>query len=427
MDNLFESVSTADRIRSESELFDGIIKVLFIIGSPLLIDEIFFALRAKLALPDFQSNYMEMFRTIACAERDSILAEIKICEHACKPSYFYERQLPYLEEMLSIKNIDEYINWLDSNPRFEDTKVHLATRVMQEQEIGLAEATNYVNRLYSLYSVTAFLYERYKSRIMNENFIFDLFDSKESQQLLLDTYRTLGVNLLEQDAQFLKYDLISLDENLIICNQKDSQTLIEKRTGIHFTIHVPRDVLLALESLIDKGYVREISFRIGTIAKAVPSLENLEYGSFFSFRALELPKFSKFYNSKCFDDSLWIHVDHKKSSITFEELYRDFPERDGCIATQVIHLELTKGESDFFISHLDHEYIIYTLDEYINRQTNPKQKGHKKCKTFKIDNARIPFDYKCSDRHFIFQVLDSHFNNKELIREYFSLACLPQE
>ncbi len=427
MDNFFESVSTADRIRSESELFDGIIKALFITGSPLLIKEIFFALRAKLALPDFQSNYMETFRAITCAERDSILAEIKICEHACKPSYFYEHQLPYLEEKLSIKNIDEYINWLDSSPKFEDTKAHLVARVMQEQEIGLAEATHYIKRLYSLYSVTAFLYERYKSRVMNENFIFDLFDSKETRQLLLDTYKNLGVNLLEQDAQFLKYDLISLDENFIICNQKDIQTLIEKRTGIHFTIHVPRDVLLALESLIDKGYVREISFRIGTIAKAVPSLENLEYGSFFSFKALELPKFSKFYNSKCFDDSLWIHVDHKKSSITFEELYRDFPEKDGCVATQVIHLELTKVEGNFYISHLDHEYIIYTLDEYINRQTNPKQKGHKKCKTFKIDNAKIPFDYKYSDRHFIFQVLDSHFNNKELIKEYFSLACLPQE
>lgn len=50
-------------------------------------------------------------------------------------------------------------------------------------------------------------------------------------------------------------------------------------------------------------------------------------------------------------------------------------------------------------------------------------KGHKKRKTFKIDKARIPFDFSFESRYFLFLVLDSYFQNKRLISEYFETMC----
>ena len=54
-------------------------------------------------------------------------------------------------------------------------------------------------------------------------------------------------------------------------------------------------------------------------------------------------------------------------------------------------------------------------------------------KSFKIDNSRIPFDYRCEvlrkdengndlpkkDEQFLCYVLESYFKNKDLLKEYF--------
>ncbi|CAD2246680.1 hypothetical protein [Xanthomonas arboricola] len=121
-----------------------------------------------------------------------------------------------------------------------------------------------------------------------------------------------------------------------------------------------------------------------------------------------------------YSDSLWVKMEKQKSSMTFEELCTDFPELDGMVVTQLVHLEFFEEQGQLFIHHLDHEYILYTLDMYAARETDARVKGHKKLKTFKIDNSRIPFDFKLDGRHFLFTVLDAYFINKTLIKEYFS-------
>lgn len=88
-----------------------------------------------------------------------------------------------------------------------------------------------------------------------------------------------------------------------------------------------------------------------------------------------------------------------------------------------------------FITHLDHEYVFYTIDEYENRMSSATQKGTAKTrmKSFKIDNSRIPFDYRCEvlrkdengndlpqkDEQFLCYVLESYFKHKDLLKEYF--------
>lgn len=78
---------------------------------------------------------------------------------------------------------------------------------------------------------------------------------------------------------------------------------------------------------------------------------------------------------------------------------------------------------------------FYTIDEYENRMSNATQKGTAKTrmKSFKIDNSRIPFDYRCEvlrkdengndlpqkDEQLLCYVLESYFKHKDLLKEYF--------
>ena len=86
------------------------------------------------------------------------------------------------------------------------------------------------------------------------------------------------------------------------------------------------------------------------------------------------------------------------------------------------------------ISHIDYEKVFYTVDEYDNRYKNGSVKGtgKKRRKFFKVNNARIPLSYECrvlenNDRNqnsaktvpFIYFILNSFFDHKDLLREYF--------
>lgn len=213
---------------------------------------------------------------------------------------------------------------------------------------------------------------------------------------------------------------MSLGPEFTIFNSKESQTIVDGRIGLKFWIDVPRELLAAIEDALARKWVPSIAFNIGLITEAAPAFEAVEYGSVFSFQALQLPPASKLYDDERYDDALWIKVGTGPYSMTFEELCADFPVLDGNVVTQVVHLEFFVDEGRYFISHLDHEYILYTQDAYDQRRYDATIKGYKKRKTFKIDKAVIPFDFTFMGRYFLFMVLDTYFKNKRLIREYFA-------
>ena len=129
--------------------------------------------------------------------------------------------------------------------------------------------------------------------------------------------------------------------------------------------------------------------------------------------------------------------------MTFEELCRNEENYNDSIITQVVHLQYKKDNENTTITHIDHEFIFYTPEEYALRKGNASIKGTnlKRLKSFKIDNAKIPIDYICDrdiniynsekpeTRHervpFLVFVLKSYFKHKELIDEYF-VALLSQ-
>lgn len=151
-------------------------------------------------------------------------------------------------------------------------------------------------------------------------------------------------------------------------------------------------------------------------------LEALEKGRIFSWDFEKLPDVTRLYSAE-YEDCLWIKVEG--SDITFEELCKDFHEDGEFVVTQMIHLQHVGNT----ITHLDHEYIFYDLENYDERIYNVgvKGEGRKRVKTFKIDRSTIPMDYQCKmykdDKEvlvpFIFFVLNNYFEHKELLEEYF--------
>ncbi|RVR86143.1 hypothetical protein EOL19_24180, partial [Escherichia coli] len=172
------------------------------------------------------------------------------------------------------------------------------------------------------------------------------------------------ININNVDSQFKRYKLLSLNENISICNNKDSQTIVDKRIGAHFWIPVPRKLLTTLQALIDLELITNISFRIDNITDYIPFFEDMEFGSPLKLDVADLPSVSKFYSIDNYANSFWVHHDSREGSITFEELRDDFQMVNNDVITQVIHLEYFNLNNAFYIQHLDHEFISYTLEQY---------------------------------------------------------------
>jgi|GEM_PF-734015 len=415
MDELFGRIRSEEAAMSPEDHCDGtIFKMLFLKKSPLLTEEVFPVLRERLKQPDFQRRFIDQHKKSLELERQRLCAEVQKCEAAGHDSRFYTMQLPPLERRLAINSLEAYLELMCDPAEGHLGIVELLASDYMHLNNG-ADGMRYITEHYPLYRVGSFLYERYVAKTS----IFERFE-RPCASALSALYREHGIDLDTADQQFNKYGLLSLCDDISIINSKESQSLVDARIGRHFRIDIPRDLLAAIEAAIANGWVTNISFDIGAITEVTPAFEAVEYGSVFNFQALQLPSVSKLYDEECYEDALWIKVDtHLPASMTFEELCADFPTLDGAVVTQVVHLEFFVAQGQQFISHLDHEYILYTEEAYSRRRYDASIKGHKKHKTFKIDKAHIPLDFNFEHRYFIYLVLDAYFKNKRLISEYF--------
>lgn len=419
MDAFFEKIRNEDAARSLDDHIDGcIFKVLFLKRSPLITAEVFPALLKHLKYPEFQQKIIDQHQKVHDLERQRLRTEASKCEAAGHDPLFYTAQLPRVEKMLAIDSLDSYLNFLRDPKEGHPTIIEFLATEYAYLNDG-SDGMSYVTEHYPLYSIGCLLYERYKAKIS----VFERFDSPGASALSA-LYRKHGIDLEATDPQFRKYRLLSLSDDVSICNHKESQTIVDTRIGQYFWLHVPQELLAAIEAAIVSRWVADISFNVSAITDVLVALEGVEYGCVFSFQTLQLPSISKLYDEELYDNSLWIKVNTQPASMTFEELCDDFPLLDGMVVTQVVHLEFFVDQGQQFISHLDHEYILYTEEAYDRRRNDACVKGHKKQKTFKIDKARIPFDYSFEGRYFLYLVLDAYFKNKSLLIEYFSRVGL---
>jgi hypothetical protein len=252
-------------------------------------------------------------------------------------------------------------------------------------------------------------------------FMNPAFD-KPHVNFLEEYYASKGVDLSD-DSEYSHYGLISVSNRYDI-KPSTQPKLYDKIFKTHIFIkNVESAIVYIISELKNDGAILDVPFRPNChhVTDNLPDvsivMEELERGKIFSLSDLGSPDITKLYSAEY--DNLW--VIRTSCEITFEELCNEFDVYDECVVTQVLHLQYELIDSEYYIHHLDHEYIFYTLDEYTERQNNPRQKGEakKRYKTFKIDNSKIPFTMK-DGISTLYTFLHRIFKNQELLREYFA-------
>lgn len=241
-----------------------------------------------------------------------------------------------------------------------------------------------------------------------------------------------------KQSQFEKYGLLPIDDERELLEVEPPRIYDKSIDKTMFTKNMPLILIKQFNLLIKLGYIKDMAVRVinenpyegklsfGYLAEA------LERGKYFRLSELGLYSITRLYSEK-YEDCLWITIDDR--NITFEELCEDFMTYANAVVTQVIHLEYQIDGPETYITHLDHEYIFYSLEEYEQRLKDNLQKGNAatRMKSFKIDHSKIPFSYEVevqrknengenvSIEHvqILSYILEIYFKHKDLLKEYF--------
>lgn len=264
------------------------------------------------------------------------------------------------------------------------------------------------------------------------------FNLNFKDNLLVDFYKGKGIDLIKEDKQYEKYGLLSISlENFEFCSNQPFQlkdrrlnstfyfsSLIPNKTSMNKNNHV---------SLKDYLWIFLKKKKINQLAllpdfDCVPSdgltisMENFERGSSFKINGLNKENIAKLFQEREYGNQLWAYMDGEEN-ITFEEFNesatQDYLDICGFCVTNVVHLKYFKDKDNYFIEHLDHEYIFYQPNEYEKRKSNHLQKGNakKRIKTFKIDNSKIPLNTE-EGLEFLEFILKECLQYTDLIEEF---------
>lgn len=397
----------------KSELFNfGRFCRAFLEKAPIITQKIIPYIKVLANCQNFRSKVMRIHTENSENEKREILRKIDETSSSPDAVAFYTPLLDLINRKLIIKTYNDLLDHIEGEINEFPGTLDILNNAFRYIHEG--DDKDYIRTNYASYSIGLMLYSNYE--LLRRR--MEVLDLKYSS-VVLDEYSKIGIDLKNEDAQFSKYNILKLNPNISINNYKDSQTINDSRIDKYFWIGVPRKLLSTIEDLISNKFISDISFRVDYVSDTIPIMEEMEFGSPMKLKVSTLPELSRFYSSECYGDSLWVRHDTVKSSLTFEELVEDFEVVGDNIVTQVVHLEYALSDDEYFITHLDHEFILYTLEAYDKRLSNPGSKGYRKVKTFKIDNARIPFYFKKENEYFLFQVLDVYLKKTSLISEYF--------
>jgi hypothetical protein len=365
----------------------------------LLIKIIHYIKQEQLENVNFQNFIISLERAKYEQEQKLLIKRIK---------EYWQRGIIDHISIVKYKTNYSYLNKL-SFTRYK--KYHQINYSMLKEETSIF---NFSCEEYILLQIVELLYTYYNHTIRR----FDIPACNNLEKL----YLSKGISLRDIDIQYKKYGLITIDENIEI---SDSNVLkvYDKRIDSYILIkEIPESLLNLFRELKIKQLISSLALRPdynlageGFLDLSL-ALEELERGELFSFEKLGTPSITKLYTEN-YEDYLWVNIDG--NNIIFEEILDDFEVYNEFIVTQVLHLQYRLNEKISFITHLDHEYIFYSIDEYEKRITDYSQKGNakKRFKTFKIDNSQLPFIV--SGDFILYYILDKYFTKKELLNEYF--------
>ncbi len=229
------------------------------------------------------------------------------------------------------------------------------------------------------------------------------------------------------------YGLIKVSPSISIDVEHEPSRIHDLTNHRTILVHTPFSLLLELKGLYDEHIIGELFLRgkDNFIYDSINNESRLRHycRNCFDWDLFDLNESILFYEEN-YDNQLWISP--KNNEIVFEELLAEKPVVLDSVKTQVVHLVYERNNGKTVITHIDHEYIYYSLDEFEKRKNDSSVKGtaHKRSKTFKVDNGAIPIDYICNKRSarglaFLLFVLDEFFTRKELLNEFFAKCSQP--
>jgi len=343
-----------------------------------------------------------------------------------KACLYNQKELTVINELLlKISGISIDKNEMDfalrSPKEFVQSKIDYKTdaeiQKLFDARISVYNYTQNDNTNYTLYK-KAFVISVILLKNEIEKYFNPIEEISNDYLYLKGHYTSKGIDLMN-DPQFSSYQLISVNDNF---NLQDvyPPRVYDINCGSTIFLNVVEDYVYKYLLELYNKYKFNLSLKPSSIFflngefNLVKIEEHLETGKYFDINNLKQKLITKLYNEEY--DNLWINVDY--NDLTFEEILRDFSCYKDMIVTQVVHCQYIIDNDKIFITHLDHEFIFYTIDEFDKRQTSHLQKGGAmtRIKTFKIDNSKIPIT---ENDNALFMILKMKFKNTELLEEYF--------
>ena len=219
------------------------------------------------------------------------------------------------------------------------------------------------------------------------------------------------------------YGLLMIDKNRGLKSGIPSRAFVPE-LGTHIILrHISMD-LVNLLSEWRKHQRFDLSIRpdynvcgdgIGEIGAIC---EEKDFGRSYSGKLTAIDSLTKYYDRDWNND--WLLVFHDGQDITFEEILEDGPHDQNHFVTQIVHMQFEEEGGREFITHIDHEYAFYSEPGIEVKRNKMRTKGEARTryKTFKIDNAHIPYVNEANN-NFLYKVLTCYFAKGELVDEYF--------
>ena len=221
------------------------------------------------------------------------------------------------------------------------------------------------------------------------------------------------------------YHLLKLDSDWELKDCMPPRVFIPQLNSHIILRHIPSDLLMLIDRW-KKEHVFELSVRpdyniCGDGITEIGSVfEEKDFGVSYSGSLTTIDRISKYYDRDWVND--WLIIQQDEKGITFEEVLEDGPHDQDNFVTQVVHLQYIEVDGREFITHIDHEYVFYSENGIEAKRNSLKCKGEARprFKTFKIDNAKIPYTTETS-KNVLYKVLMAYFTKSELVDEFFRL------
>ena len=362
----------------------------------------------KEIIPKFSASIEieEVKESILKAEKEQLKGKL---DHLYKelerdPSPFYEIQIQHEEGRLS--KLSMFSLREEANQIFDE----IIRGMLREDEAP----NNPARENYICTSFLKILYEEFKRDAAKAR---KYHATPKSANKLYKYYKSLDVDLDKVDRQFSKYDLLSISRPEQIISGLPNRIFDDVRNA-QFLVDIPETLLKVFAALLSSDAIRRISFLVQsevvfeTSANYFILLGNEESESpvlladFLndsrgdqatrdvikkdSAQTTFPPQMSAGRSYDKSGDSAWYFIDDP--NIYLEEIPNDPLILDDWVVTRLIHIEYFVRDGRILLSHVDHEYIFYSYEEFDRRLEDFSQKGNarKRIKTFKIDDSEIP-------------------------------------